>query len=69
VVCGANSGSRLRYATAIGFYRRKNTGSRIRARGVTIIGDDIKSQVGAYDSTSVLTRLFADRVHAGETIN
>ncbi|HEY8448321.1 MAG TPA: inositol-3-phosphate synthase [Thermomicrobiales bacterium] len=34
---------------------------RFEARGVPIIGDDIKSQVGATITHRVLTRLFADR--------
>ena len=35
--------------------------NRFRERGVPIIGDDIKSQVGATITHRVLTRLFADR--------
>ena len=34
---------------------------RFKARGLPIIGDDIKSQVGATITHRVLTRLFADR--------
>src|SRR6185369_9826046 len=35
--------------------------NRFKERGVPIIGDDIKSQVGATITHRVLTRLFADR--------
>ncbi|GIW04177.1 MAG: hypothetical protein KatS3mg059_0797 [Thermomicrobiales bacterium] len=37
---------------------------RFEDRGVPIIGDDIKSQVGATITHRVLTRLFADRAFA-----
>jgi myo-inositol-1-phosphate synthase len=39
----------------------KQWGDRFRKRGVPIIGDDIKSQVGATIIHRVLTRLFLDR--------
>jgi myo-inositol-1-phosphate synthase len=41
--------------------REKHWQERFEARGLPIIGDDIKSQVGATIAHRVLTRLFADR--------
>lgn len=41
--------------------REKYWQKRFEARGLPIIGDDIKSQVGATITHRVLTRLFADR--------
>jgi len=41
--------------------REQYWGDRFRAQGLPIIGDDIKSQVGATITHRVLTRLFQDR--------
>ena len=41
--------------------REKSWQARFEQRGLPIIGDDIKSQVGATITHRVLTRLFADR--------
>ena len=41
--------------------REKYWQQRFEAKGLPIIGDDIKSQVGATIVHRVLTRLFADR--------
>ena len=63
MVCGAGSRSRLRLRQRHpGLHRQLNTGANAsRKRGLPIMGDDIKSQVGATIMHRVLTSLFVDR--------